>query len=88
MPGTRKTGRKEVVAILLLVMVALPLTPLVNPCLLQIPPSLERSCYLVRKLQVKKENKKDLEKLGSHVLFLEICEDAEGPSEAADNGIM
>lgn len=68
-PGARKTGRKEVVAIPLLVMVALPLTPLVNPCLLQIPPSLERSCYLVRKLQVKKENKKDLGNSGHMFYF-------------------
>lgn len=69
-------------------MVALPSTPLVNSHLLQIPPSLEKSCCFVRKLQIKKGNKKDLEKLGSHVLFLEICEDAEEPSEEADNGIM
>ena len=31
---------------------------------------------------------KDLDKLGSHILFVEVCEDAEGPSEEADTGVM
>ena len=69
-------------------MVALPSTFFVNSCLCQTPPSLdcERSCYLVEKLQTKKRNVKDLEKLGSPILFLEVCEDVEGPSEKADTG--
>ena len=29
---------------------------------------------------------KDLEKLGSHTLFVEVCEDAEGSSKEADAG--
>lgn len=73
--------RKEVIAVFLPIMAALPSSLLVNPSLLQSPASLdcERTCYLVGKLQIKRWTMEDGEKLGPRILFVEVCK--EGSSE-------
>lgn len=86
MPNARKTGGKSEPSASRWLWLQLFVVVVVNPYLLPIPPSLdyERSCYLVGKLQTKKINMKDLEELGSPILFLEVCEDIEVPSEKAN----